>query len=297
MEWLVGMDLSDRGQGALAYTSWLKQAMKAGEAEDRFLGVHVLEEAVSQPLLRHHDLEQVEKSTEQAASAIVEGIGDGFSFDEQRVVHGRSAEATLGDLSAAPEVRGLILGRQAKRGERRIVRLGRVARRLLRSLPAPIVVVPPDLRRPNVGKGPVLLAVDTDAEGEASLAFAQKIAADLGRPLAVAHVISLAEYLVVDPMLSGMSGDLMRQLHDKHEHRLGVWMQLNGLHDVPSHVVEGPVVDGLAQIAAEQESPLIVCGSRGLGLGLRLFTSSVASDLAGACEVPVAVVPDPVEPS
>lgn len=290
MDWLVGMDLSDRGQGALGYSRWLHGVLPAGQ--DRFVGVHVLEEVELRQLLRYHHLAEVEERAATAADRVVKAAGAEGALAERRVIYGRSAEEALADLAQQSGVRALVIGRQARRGEKRIVRLGRVARRLLRTLPSPVVVVPPDLRSEAVGDGPVLLAAGTDADSVGAAAFARQLAADLGRPLAVAHVVPSDDYLAAEMVPSGVAGQFFRDLREDHERNLAVWMRTHGLGGVPYHVSEGSVVDRLADTARSERAPIIVCGSRGLGLGMRLFSSSVATDLAAACEVPVAVVPN-----
>ncbi|MCX4246601.1 universal stress protein [Paraliomyxa miuraensis] len=291
MTWVVGMDLSDRGQGALGYARWLRGVMPSERA--RFVGVHVLEEAELRQLLRYHHLEEVETRAARAAERVVADAGAEGALAERRVICGRSAEDALEQLAGQPGVRGLIIGRQARRGERRVVRLGRVARRLLRALPAPVVVVPPDLKPEQVGDGPVLLAAGTDENAAGAAEFAKELAVDLGRPLAVAHVVPGDDYLAAEMVPSGLAGEFFRQLRGDHERNLIAWMHAHGLDGVPRHVSEGSVVDRLAEVARNERAPLVVCGSRGLGLGMRLFSSSVATDLAAACEVPVAVVPNP----
>lgn len=290
MEWLVGMDLTDRGQGALGYARWLAGVLPA--RGDHFTGVHVLEESELRQLLRYHHLEDVEQNAARAAARVVAQAGAADVLSERRVICGRSAEQALHDLAHQPGVRALVIGRQARRGEKRVVRLGRVARRLLRTLPAPVVVVPPDLQPGGVGEGPVLFAASVDDDATGAAAFAKQIAADLGRPLSVVHVVPGDDYLAAEMVPAGVAGDFFRQLREDHERNLIAWMRAHGLGGVPHLVSEGSVVDRLADVAREERSPLVVVGSRGLGLGMRLFSSSVATDLAAASEVPVAVVPN-----
>jgi len=289
MEWLVGMDLSDRGQGALGYARWLAGVLPTGR--DRFVGVHVLEENELRQLLRYHHFEEVESKAAAALERVVAQLGVGAVLAERRVICGRSAEQSLEEL-AHQGVRALVIGRQARRGEKRVVRLGRVARRLLRSLPAPVVVVPPDLQPGAVGEGPVLLAASTEADATGAAVFARQIAADLGRPLSVVHVVPGDDYLAAEMVPLGVGGDYFRELRQDHERALLAWMRAHGLRGVPHLVSEGSVVDRLADVARDERSPLVVVGSRGLGLGMRMFSSSVATDLAAASEVPVAVVPN-----
>jgi nucleotide-binding universal stress UspA family protein len=290
MEWLVGMDLTDRGQGALGYARWLAGVLPAGQ--DHFTGVHVLEENELRQLLRYHHLEEIENKAAAGALRVVAAAGAEAMLSDRRVICGRSAEQALHDLAHQSGVRALVIGRQARRGEKRVVRLGRVARRLLRTLPSPVVVVPPDLQPGAVGDGPVLFAASIEADAIAAAAFAKEIAADLGRPLSVVHVVPGDDYLAAEMVPTGVAGDFFRQLREDHERNLVAWMRANGLTGVPHLVSEGSVVDRLADVAREERSPLVVVGSRGLGLGMRLFSSSVATDLAAACEVPVAVVPN-----
>lgn len=290
MDWLVGMDLTDRGQGALGYARWLAGALPAGG--DRFIGVHVLEENELRQLLRYHHLDEVERNAGIAAARLAVQAGVQDVLAERRVICGRSAEQALHDLAHQPGVRALVIGRQARRGEKRVVRLGRVARRLLRSLPAPVVVVPPDLQASGMGDGPVLLAASVDADATGAAAFAKQIAADLGRPLSVVHVVPGDDYLAAEMVPTPVAAEFFRDLREDHERSLLAWMRAHGLGGVPHLVSEGSVVDRLADVAREERSPLVVVGSRGLGLGMRLFSSSVGTDLAAASEVPVAVVPN-----
>jgi nucleotide-binding universal stress UspA family protein len=296
MDWLVGMDLTDRGQGALGYARWLGGVLPAGK--DRFVGVHVLEEDDLRQLLRYHHLEEIEHKAAAAADRVVSELGAEAVLAERRVICGRSAEQALAELAhvpatgSSPLVRALLIGRQARRGERRVVRLGRVARRLLRTLPAPVVVVPPDLQPSAIGDGPVLLAASIEADATGAAAFAKQIADDLGRPLSVVHVVPGDDYLAAEMVPAGVAGEFFRELRKDHERNLVAWMRTHGLAGVPHLVGEGSVVDRLADVAREERAPLVVVGSRGLGLGMRLFSSSVATDLAAACEVPVAVVPN-----
>ncbi len=290
MEWLVGMDLSDRGQGALSYARWLSEVLPA--ERDYFTGVHVLEETELRQLLRYHHLEEVERNAAAAADRVARSVGAERALAKRNVICGRSAEEALGQLVRHPDVRGLLIGRQAMRGEKRVVRLGRVARRLLRNLPVPVIVVPPDFRRQSVGEGPVLLAASIEADASGAAVFARQMAADLGRPLAVVHVVPGDDYLAAEMVPAGIASDFFRELRQDHERNLVEWMAKHELAGVPYSISEGSVVDRLAEAAHDERSPMIVCGSRGLGLGMRLFSSSVATDLAGACEVPVAVVPN-----
>lgn len=155
-----------------------------------------------------------------------------------------------------------------------------------------MVVVPPDLQPGDVGDGPVLLAASIDADATGAAAFAKQLADDLGRPLSVVHVVPGDDDLAAEMVPAGVAGDFFRELRQDHERNLEAWMRARGLTGVSHLVSEGSVVDRLADVAREERAPLVVVGSRGLGLGMRLFSSSGATDLAVASEVPVVVVPN-----
>ncbi|MCH9685814.1 MAG: universal stress protein [Deltaproteobacteria bacterium] len=293
MHWVLGLDLGDRGRGALAFTQWLAQMLPASQ---RFVGVHVLEEGRLQQLLRYHHLDEVQRKADAAIATVISTAGAEPVLQERRVLCGGSPDKGLADVVAQTEVRGLILGRQAKRGQSRLVHLGSVARRLLRSLPCPVTVVPPDLTAEDIGDGPVLLAVNADIPAPGAIEFARGLARDLGRPLALAHV-TLGESQLANELISStaVSGGFFGGIRERQRQHLDAWIKARGLGELPCHIREGFVVDQLAAIARDVRAPMVVCGSRRLSLAQRLFSSSIATDLAAVAEVAVTVVPDPAQ--
>ena len=103
-----------------------------------------------------------------------------------RVIVHEANQAEDGLAHAAEGAAGLVIGRAARAGEESFVRLGPVARRLLRRLPGPVVVAPRDLMA--VPPGPILLATDLGDATAAALPFAQRLAARHGRPLELVHI-------------------------------------------------------------------------------------------------------------
>ncbi|NJK31386.1 MAG: universal stress protein, partial [Deltaproteobacteria bacterium] len=76
---------------------------------------------------------------------------------------GRLPRPDLLERAAMLELDALLVGRRARRDEDPIVRLGEVTRRVVRKLPAPVIVVPPDFgddARDLLGSGPIILATD-----------------------------------------------------------------------------------------------------------------------------------------
>ena len=289
MRWLVGMELGDRGDGALGYAGWLGQASRT---KYQYEGVHVLDRPRLDQLLRSRNLRDVHREAREAGEAKVERTGAAGTISLLSVVVEATPEGGLAKLAEQSGVAGLILGRAAPRESHRLVRLGRVARRTLRSLPAPTIVVPPDLGADAVGDGPVLLAVHPDYPAPAAVAFARRFAEDIDRPLVLVHVVETLQYVAVDFAPAIITPMHYSEMRARREQALSAWKSRHEVGDLSHQVVEGLVVEGLCQLGAQMRSPLIVCGSRELGLGMRLFHSSTTTALAANSTVPVAAVPE-----
>ena len=65
---------------------------------------------------------------------------------------------------------------------------------------------------------------------------------------------------------------------------------LSGERSTTGRLVEGPVVDALSDLTAEQ-TDLLVCGSRGYGPARRVLLGGVSSRVLRDARVPVLVVP------
>ena len=293
MRWLVGMELGERGDGALGFAGWLFRASQSGH---QFEGIHVLDRARLSQMLRNTHLREIETAARVAAQTLVTYAGAESAISRVDVAIENSAEAGLAKFARQPGVAGLILGRLAPRESRRLVRLGRVARRILRNLPAPTIVVPPDLGAGEVGDGPVLLAVDPEVPMPSAAAFARRIASDTGRPLAIVHVVETFQYIAVDYAPAVVTPEHYSRMRERREEALVSWKARHEMDTVPHHITEGHVIEGLCELSETLRSPLLVSGSRELGLGMRLFNSSVSSALAAASMVPVAVVPEEPTP-
>ncbi|HEY0133736.1 MAG TPA: universal stress protein, partial [Nannocystis sp.] len=115
-------------------------------------------------------------------------------------------------------------------------------------------------------------------------------AAAVGRPLELIHVGQAHD--------GDMLGALDPRWKIEHEgHRAEVlaavnaWTFEHSLGDCPRRVLFGEPVAEIAGAAAELHAALVVVGSRQLGVGARIFTTSTASALAGVAGCAVAVVP------
>ncbi len=276
--WILGLDLGPRSHGALVFAAWLRSGGAA------IHGLHVLE-AWAGPFLA---------AAEDLGETVREAVAERYAHlgipPLERVDAVVVPRAEDGLLAAAATAGGLVIGRAAPRGERPRVRLGSVARRVLRALPVPVIVVPPDLAA--IASGPILLATDLGPSSDEAVQFAVALAAAQGRELELVHV--------GEPR----HGDLFDELHpvwlrERQAYRAGVqttaevWATGHGLGDRPRHVRFGDRAEEIAAVAAERSAALVVTGSRRLGLAGRLFSTSTASALAGLADCAVAVVPGP----
>lgn len=260
MKWLVGLDLDQRAVGALQMATWLRRS----DAE-RCVGVHVFEPEL-RPLLRKMLVQHVVASAREELQALIAGLDAPNPFSATEVLIADSPEDGLSHHALTQGFDALLIGRVATRASEAMVRLGPVARRLVRRLPVAVAVAPPDLRCVDVGNGPVLLASDLTEASDAAAVFARKLATSLERELLVVHV-----------------GRSLRDLH--------AWIDTRSLGDVRSAVIDGEIVDALSNTAQLEQAAMLVCGSRRLSLAQRMFTTSVGTELARLADRTVVVVP------
>jgi nucleotide-binding universal stress UspA family protein len=272
--WIVGLDLGDRSFGALVVGHWLS----AGS--DPVVGAYVLETWM-RPYVAADLIATVDRAVAHAAAQ--QGVPP-----PARILLLEAPRAEDGLARAAEAAAGLVIGRAAPAGAASLVRLGHVARRLLRTLPAPVVVVPRDLTA--VPTGPILLATDLGDATAAALPFAQRLAARHGRPLELVHVGEPRHSDLIDEL-----EPIWLAIRDEHraqvERAVDAWMLDHRLGNVPRHVVYGDAATKIAEVAAARRAALVVVGSRRLGTAGRMFLGSTASALAGTATCPVAVVP------
>jgi nucleotide-binding universal stress UspA family protein len=285
MRWMIGLDLEPRSHGAVELAGWLRVEVQPPAVQD-FVAVHVLDERLHR-LLRTDQLKDVFARAGQELDAFLDASNAAPAVISRRIVGAESPERGLGDLLATEPCDAVLIGRIAERDTRRLVRLGRVARRLLRRLPTPVVVVPPDLSSTTVGRGPLVLASDLGASSTAAAAFAQRLATELGRELVVVHVDAGFQVIPTfwgEPVV--VPAPPRRIPADVDD-----WAESVGLRAGRTRLGEGSVVENVLDIAKLEDAPLIVCGSRGLDAVDRIFVSSTGMELARLADRPVAVVP------
>lgn len=281
MKWIVGIDLQPDSDGSAHLASWLS----AHRAADACLFVHVLEEEHLRYALMQHHLDEVVKAAREAAEALLARTG---ATGEIRVVKGRTVEETLEEVRLEVGAGAVAVGRAAGREGVHLVRLGRVARRLLGKLSSPVAVVPPDLRASELGDGPIV-ALSNLSDGSAPVVrFAGELAGRMGRPLAAVHVARKAEasYLPKEGLERAQAG---RQA--EVERALSEWLASRGLAAGSAVGLVGSPVEASLAWAQEKRAPLVVAGSRQLSGADRVFHTSTGLSLASAARVPVVIVP------
>ena len=279
MRWMVGVDARHLAGGAVAFARWLAQ----GHGND-VLGVHVVEWVPSM----QHRLEHAEPDDVRSRAAdALRTLEQDAHFTELGAIVATAAEDGLETAVDSKKADALVLGRRAPRSGSGVVRLGRVARRMLRRLPVPVIIVPPDLE--TIGDGPVVLAVDlTESCGHAAT-IAARIATAMGRDLVLMHAIHPPDR---GPYFPAEVWDLaMSDLRDRSEQGFLTWADRHGVGAAERIIIEGPPVQMVVELAEERDACLLVVGSRQLGGLERLFLSSLGSELAASSPRPVAVVP------
>lgn len=279
--WLLGLELSPRSSGALQFARWLRSTLGA-----RVLGVHVSELLLAglPPGEGAAYLFTVRTEAERWLAGLEAGT-PGSPVDATKIVDEIDAETGL--ARAARGALGVVVGRRVAR-EGALIRLGRVTRRLLRSAPGPVIVVPPELAI-DAFPGPVVLASDFTDASVAAARFAASFAQRLGRPLVCVHVGQPRweePFVGEDPRWE----ELRRAYRVRVQEAARAWAQAHCPGD--ELVVEyGDPQERLAAVAARLAACLLVVGSRRPGLLERFFVGSTSSAVAATAGCAVAVVP------
>jgi len=292
MKWIVGIDLRPQSDGPVRFAAWLREHVQS-EGDD-YAGVHVLEREQLEHMGQMVDRQEAARQTQTTMTRVVADAGAAEVLPDPKLVVDEDAEEGLShackDAHDADQDPVLVVGRRAKRGEDKLVRLGRVARRLLRTLPAPIVVTPPDLDPSTLGDGPIIAATDTRDDSRAACAWAAELGEKLGRSVLLAHVVPMPEHWGASYLPRDSVARVTEELQASGELALEKWAKEQGLQGHAGVVVQGGVLARLLALAEEVRSPMIVVGSHKLSAVVRFFVASVGSELAAMAKVPVAVV-------
>lgn len=292
-DWIVGLDLRPTGRGAIHFARWVYRASEP--APVGLVGIHVLEEAHLQAALRYHHLEELETAASEAADSMVSDADAETCVPRRHIVQGVHASTALKDALAEHGAEGIIIGRLAPRAGGRIFRLGRTARRLLRLLPGPVIVVPPDYQGnaadSEADRGPVVVTTNLCDDAATAMRFGVEFAKRTGRPVTALHIVpqpdDYAAHYIPVASRAKIAGE-----HEA-EARLGIKKWLTGLGLSVDHheVVVGHITESAVDYARDKGAALLVSGSRRLSTLERLLITSIGSELAATASCPVAIVP------
>lgn len=288
MKWIIGIDLGERSEGAIEMAAWLHAHHRDPQsAAPTLVGAYVLDGA-ARSRAEHAGGGAIVARAEAALQQAVARAEATAMIGELRVLEAPAIDDALARAATEPQVDGLVLGRIAARDSHALVRLGSIARRMLRRLPAPVMIVPPDLPRDRVGKGPILVATDLGASAVRATQLGERLAKDLGRELVVAHVDCTMRAW---PTFYGEGIAQVATTPTRTRADVGDWQSLHGLGGEPRVLSGMTPLDGLMAEADRIDAPVVVCGAEHVGPLDRLFGSSTASDLARLSRRAVLAVP------
>lgn len=278
--WLLGLDLGPNCGGARRFARLLREQLRMP-----VVGVYVQETwPLAVPPGEGAALTLSLRSAAERWLAELNAGAPGAAVDATRILDDVDAEAGL--AAAAREACGVVVGRRAA-APGAWARLGRVARRLLRRLPAPVIVVPPELATDEFA-GPILLATDLSDRSAAAARLATMFAATLERPLVCVHVGQPGWDR--HGLLAPRRAELDATCREATERSTRVWAAKHCPDAALMHEY-GDSVERLVALAGHLRPALLVLGSGRPGLSERIFMGSTASSVAAVARSAVAVVP------
>jgi nucleotide-binding universal stress UspA family protein len=182
----------------------------------------------------------------------------------------------------------IVVGEQGNR--RGLLGMGSTAESLLHIAPVPVLL----LRMvPEARPETLLVAIDTSATGEAVLAVAADIAAELDARVILQHALSPGlvgriSLISTDKAAAAMENEMIAET--------GRWLERKakeaGLDParIAVHVCFGAPAPEILAASERLENALIVMGSRGAGTVGQMLLGSVASTCARSASCPVLVV-------
>src|SRR5690606_38028598 len=212
------------------------------------------------------------------------------AFAHVDAIEGDDVIDTLAAAGALASTTGLIIGRRGAESDDRVIRLGKVARRLLRRLESPVFVVPPDLERAHIGAGPIVCAVDLDQHGVDVARFGERLGQAIGRQARLVHVVDKGDPIGIEYLPEITWTDLRDRARATGQAELNRWRDEAGL-TAYTLLAQGQTVPKLISAARELDACMILCGSRRLNLAQRIWMSSIGSTLAAGAHLPVGVIP------
>lgn len=286
--WILGLDARVGAEGPLIFARWLSESI-GRQTVAKLEPIHVLEPSELEALASVDKAGDGLSLARAAVAETIERAGIQLAPEDVRLVDGDAPEDVL--AKAATNADGLVIGRLAPRGDTRFIRLGRVARRLLRRLPTATFVVPPDLRDETIGKGPILFACDARPLSLGGARMAVKLSRLLERELIFVLVAPSPYGWSISHVPPPAYDQLLAGVIAAGERSLERWAKQHGFTAYRGVVASGDPTRELATMARELDALMVVTGSRRLTAVERVFATSVGTELAASASCPVLVVP------
>ncbi len=253
----------------------------------------MLDERPLQPALHYGQLDQVIEAATERANGVVAAAGGADTVQPIHIERADAVAVALERKRVEHAAGGMIIGRAAAAEQFAVVRLGSVARRVLRKAQAPVVVCPPNLDPAVLGGGPLLALTNLDQASVTACEFVRDMADTLDRPWVIAHAIGKPEdygHYYLDNKAHQKRRD---NVVSGAQQRLENWCEQHGFtgDSVSYELMEGGVIEVAQQTAQRLDSPLIAAGSRKLNAIERFLYTSVGSELAAVARRPVAIIP------
>lgn len=288
MRIVLGMDLRSGSAGVLRLARWLVDT-RACLAED-VLAVHVIETDHLLAAVRPFGPGTLPERLVPLMRQALDEVGLPIRAE---VVEADNAEQALTEATERHGAQMLLVGRRGTPSS--FVRLGRVARRLLRTLPTAVTIVPPEIRAglhgaAGLGPGPILVTSDLGSTSAPAAVFARGLADATGAGLSTVHVVPTPHTPHTAYERVGLEGIPERELVASRAELFARWRAQQGLQDIESVLERGELVESILATAKRIGAPLVVCGSRQMPTAKRLYVSSVSSTLSGLAECPVVTV-------
>lgn len=289
--WLVGLDTTERCVGALRWAASLKAGARAGDHAVR--GVHVVEPA---RLAFAAEGEPDDARMIEGLRRFVQRVGVSDVLESIELVRAGSAAEGLIERAAGTGA-GVIIGRVARSRGWSLTSLGSTARRVLRELPGPVCVVPPDHQPGPAGDAPVVVAIETDETCVDAARVAVRLARTLETPTVGIHAVAPIDTIKLVPESSvayetfpTTDRDFLR-IERAARDELAAWFSAHDIEPFSVRLEHGGAATVVEDLAGTERACVIVCGSRRLGIAQRIFGTSVGTDLAAHSARPVMIVP------
>ncbi|TPV93628.1 MAG: universal stress protein [Myxococcales bacterium FL481] len=288
--WIIGLDPNERYKGAVDFARmWNDRA--AGDQVPKLSALHVHTDRWHAYLSHAAVYEPALTRLARPAPPSFDDVRQALPTVDIKHVEADVIETTMEEAAAAAPDTGLIIGRKVNRHDVSAVRLGTVARRLVRRLAQPLVVVPPDWRWKADEPGPIVVATDLEASSVSAIHFAAKIAKSLSLPLTAVHVLPGLDRHIHEATDRKQLDEAREQLVAQAQEHIRRFLAEHSVEADRVVAVPGDAIQRLIEFAEDLKPSLIVCGSKRLTFAERIVQASAGSTLAASAPCPVAIVP------